>query len=181
MMNIAGIDPGLSGALAILDCYNCKLHLWDTPTITVRVGDRNRKRCDPEGYLYALQQHEIHSAALEKVHSTPNDGHTGAFTFGKTTGITIGLLTALEISFVETTPAKWKHDLRVPADKNAARHRASQIFPNCEQAWARAMDDGRAEAALIALHHAIQSDVLVDNPFTLGLVNGAPLRKRGKA
>ena len=180
MTIIGGIDPGLEGALAILDFHNSLLHLWDTPTVTMRVGDKDRKRIDPEGYLYALNQQKIDNLALEKVHSTPNDGHTGAFTFGKTTGVTIGLLVALGIPFSETTPAQWKLDLRVPANKDSARHRASELFPHCAAAWARAMDDGRAESALIALHHAINLDVLSDKPFTLGLVNGLPLKRRGK-
>ena len=180
MRYIGGIDPGLNGALTILDFQKCEMHIWDTPTVTVRVGDKNRKRCDPDAFCDALDMVTLDSVAIEKVHAMPNDGAVGAFTFGKTTGIAIGILAAYQIPWVETTPAKWKQDLRVPADKNAARHRASQLFPLCEHGWRREMDDGRAESALIALHHAISIDVLADNPFTLASINGAPPKKPRK-
>lgn len=40
------------------------------------------------------------------------------------------------------------------ADKAAARHRASQLWPGLADSFALVKHDGRAEAALIALHGA---------------------------
>lgn len=180
MRYIAGIDPGLSGAIAVLDFQTSTLHLWDTPVNIERVGDKNRKRPDVPGIVDALDTYPIDSASIEKVQSTPNDGHVGAFTFGKVTGIVIGALGGLDIPFTEITPAKWKMQMRVPADKTAARYRASQLFPHCSDAWSRVMDDGRAEAAIIALHHAIGNDLSPDKPFGLGLLNGVPYRPKKK-
>lgn len=174
MRYIGGIDPGLTGALAVLDFTNYKLHLWDTPTYSVKVGDKVRKRCDELGYRDALATFPLDICMVEKVASTPNDGHVGAFTFGKVTGIAIGLIIGLDIPLDETNPAKWKMAMRVPADKEAARWRAAELFPQCEDAWKRAMDHGRAEAALIALYTAITKDIAPEQPFTLGLLNGEP-------
>ena len=39
-----------------------------------------------------------------------------------------------------------------PADKDGARARASQLLPWAAHQWARAKDDGKAEASLIALY-----------------------------
>lgn len=178
MRYIGGIDPGLTGALAVLDFETFHLHLWDTPTVSVQVGDKTRKRCDVEGFVEAFLRFPIDYAVIENVQSTPNDGHVGAFTFGKVTGITIGIAAGLDIPLAGVAPAKWKMQMQVPADKEAAVLRASQLFPNCTAAWSRKMDHGRAEAAVIALYAAIQSGLLPSQPFTLGLVNGTPLKRK---
>jgi len=174
---IGGIDPGLTGALAVLDFQDFVLHLWDTPTVTVQVGDKKRKRCDPDAYVAALTHHPIDYASIENVQSTPNDGHVGAFTFGKVTGIAIGCCAGLDIPLASVSPAKWKMQMRVPADKKAAMHRASELFPLCTAGWSRQMDNGRAEAAIIALYTAITIGVTPTQKFSLGLINGQPPKK----
>jgi hypothetical protein len=44
----------------------------------------------------------------------------------------------------------WKKALGVPADKDGARARASQLMPENAWLWPLVKHDGRAEAALIA-------------------------------
>lgn len=178
MRYIGGIDPGLTGALAVLDFQNYKLHLWDTPVNEVKVGDKIRKRCDVVGYCDALAAYHLDLCMIEKVQSTPNDGHVGAFTFGKVTGIAIGLIVALDIPLDEVNPAKWKMAMQVPADKDAARHRASGLFPQCSALWQRKMDHGRAEAAMISLYAAITNGLAPSQPFAMGLVNGEPFKSK---
>lgn len=172
MRFIGGIDPGLTGALAVLDFETFHLHLWDTPTVSVKVGDKIRKRCDVDRFVEVFQHHPIDYCTIENVQSTPNDGHVGAFTFGKVTGITIGIAHALDIPLAQIAPAKWKMQMQVPADKKAAKLRASQLFPNCSAGWSREMDHGRAEAAIIALYSAILAGLKPTQPFTIGLING---------
>lgn len=175
---IAGTDPGLTGAVGVLDFQDFLLHLWDTPTVTVRVGDRDRQRCDPLAYAAVYSHFPLDYSMIENVQSTPNDGHVGAFTFGKVTGISIGIHAGLDIPLASVSPAKWKLAMLVAADKKAAVARASELFPNCTGAWARAMDHGRAEAAIIALYAGISLGLKPTRPFNLGLVNGQPLKKK---
>lgn len=174
MRYIGGIDPGLTGALCVLDFSTYRLHLWDTPTVSVKTGGATvRKRCNPVAFHQALTTFPIDDCTIENVHSTPNDGHVGAFSFGKVTGITIGLITGLGIPLREVSPAKWKKDMLVPAHKEATKARASILFPHCVNGWKRALDHGRAEAAIIALFGAISSGVTPRQPFQLGNINGA--------
>jgi hypothetical protein len=177
---IGGIDPGLTGALAILDFDQFVLHLWDTPTVSVQVGDKIRKRCDPDAFVAALAKFPLDFALIENVQSTPNDGHVGAFTFGKVTGIAIGCCAGLDIPLGSVAPAKWKMQMRVPADKKASKNRASELFPRCTGGWTREMDHGRAEAAIIALYAAITNGLAPDQPFTLGLINGLPPKTKAQ-
>jgi hypothetical protein len=174
MRYIGGIDPGLTGALCVLDFDDYLLHLWDTPTISTKVaGGAVRKRCDPIGYSDAFVRFPLDRLLIEQVHSTPNDGHVGAFSFGKVTGIAIGIAAALQIPTREVNPAKWKKDMQVPAHKEASKARASQLFPNCVNGWKRALDHGRAEAAIIALFEGITAGLVPRKPFQLGMINGA--------
>lgn len=178
MRYIGGIDPGLTGALAVLDFEEFLLHLWDTPTYEANVGGKSRKRPDACAYADAMAFFPIDYCTIENVQSLPSDGHVGAFTFGKVTGIAIGVAAGLDIPLASVAPAKWKMQMQVPADKKAAKHRASQLFPHCTAGWSREMDHGRAEAAIIALYTAIVAGLQPTQPFHLGLINGTqPKRK----
>lgn len=181
MRFIGGIDPGLTGALAVLDFNDFVLHLWDTPTVTVQVGDKKRKRCDPDAYVAAFKHFPLDYVLIENVQSTPNDGHVGAFTFGKVTGIPIGIAAALDLPMPGVSPAKWKMQMRVPADKKASKLRASELFPLCTAGWSREMDHGRCEAAIIALYGAITLGLTPTQKFSLGLINGQPLKPKAKS
>ena len=172
MRYIGGIDPGLTGAFAVLDFQDFRLHLWDTPTVSVKTGANIRKRCNPEAFTEAFMRFPLDYCTIENVHSTPNDGHVGAFSFGKVTGIAIGIVHGLDIPLSQVSPAKWKLQMQVPAHKEASKLRASQLFPNCAPMWSRALDHGRAEAAVIALHGAITMGLKPSRPFQPGLLNG---------
>ena len=60
------------------------------------------------------------------------------------------LLAALNIPVTYVAPATWTRAMGKPQGKDASRHRAMELFPDHQQRFKRVMDDGRAEAALIA-------------------------------
>jgi crossover junction endodeoxyribonuclease RuvC len=51
-------------------------------------------------------------------------------------------------------PQKWKKHFSLDKDKDKSRALANRRFPDNHQDFARKKDDGRAEAALIALYGA---------------------------
>lgn len=163
-----GIDPGVTGGFAFLDTDKSTISIYDTPSLTVVTGDQKKTRVDIDGVVELLLHHNPDTALIEKVHSTPNDGHVGAFVFGKATGLVIGALAGIGIPFDEVTPGKWKKDLRVPADKAEAITVASRLFPSCKSRWPLKKNHGRAEAALIALYRAISNGFQPTKPITLG-------------
>jgi Holliday junction resolvasome RuvABC endonuclease subunit len=165
MDHFCGIDPGLTGALAFLNTTDATLSIYDMPTVKVITGDSTRTRMEPEKLSFIFGFEKPDAVLIEKVHSTPNDGHVGAFTFGKATGLVIGVMCGMAIPWSETTPGKWKKDMRVPADKDKAVTVATRLFPACKRFWTRKMDHGRAEAALIALYLAITNGYSPSNPI----------------
>lgn len=163
-MIVCGIDPGQTGALAIIHHDGKTVELFDTPIITTTVI-RNKKKYNHSEYsetemaslfsknppiLEAISTGTIH-VFIEKVHSMPKQGVASTFNFGMGYGIWLGVLAALKIPSTRVTPQSWKHALMQGiADKDAARLRAMQLYPQCTDQLKRKCDIGRADALLIS-------------------------------
>jgi hypothetical protein len=146
-----GIDPGLGGAVAIIDGLNVKL--FDTPTALTGKGTKR-------DYLIANMTPLLESAAkyqpfcvLEAVHSMPKQGVASSFSFGRGLGIWEGILSAYGIPYAKVAPQTWKKAMLgdMPRDnKDSSRIAATRLFPNASDMLARKKDDGRAESLLMA-------------------------------
>ncbi len=145
-MKICGIDPGLSGALALFedDRFN---QVLDMPTFQMKT----KRTVNADGVSTILREWQPDHVFLELVGSRPGEGHVGAFSFGEGVGVLRGVAAALLLPITRVTPAQWKIALKVPAVKDGARARATQLMPRAASNWQRVKDDGRAEAALIGL------------------------------
>lgn len=151
-MFILGIDPGFTGALAVLDTTTGKLlSVVDMPV-------QKSKKGRPELNLHQLydllkppDDHQV-EAVLEQVASRPGQGAPATFRFGQGYGAIEMALAAHRIPVQYVTPAKWKKHFGLSKDKGVSRGFASQRFPDFSPDFARVKDDGRAEASLIALY-----------------------------
>lgn len=150
---ILAVDPGLSGALARYDGQH--LSVIDMPTYVRPAGKRQiDRRFIDEAELVRLVQvcgMEADWLIVEQVGGIPNQSASSAFTFGRGVGVIIGAAIGIGLKREEVHPATWKSALKVPADKRAARARASELLPAYSGLWTRQKNDGRAEASLIAL------------------------------
>lgn len=145
---IIGIDPGLSGAIAILT--NKQLIIHDMPVYEITQGKSKKRQIDIHKLQMLFSVFEGARAYVEDVNSH-NMGRQSAFNFGKTIGIIEALLAANKVPYTKVTPALWKRCTKTPKDKDGARQRASQLLPDYAEQWPLKKHDGRAEAALIAL------------------------------
>jgi crossover junction endodeoxyribonuclease RuvC len=144
-----GIDPGAGGALALVAGPGRLLAVVDMPTI---LTDGGKRRIDVKELSRLVREMgAVDGAAVELVGPMPRDGRAGAFWFGKAAGLVEGVLAGHGIETRLVPPQTWKRRLDVSKDKNAARARASQLFPSSAGEWKRVKDDGRAEAAMIGL------------------------------
>jgi len=147
---VIGIDPGFSGAIAFLS--SDKLVVRDLPLTKIK----GRKQIDGGEFAGLIHGCEVRMdecilfAALEDVHSMPHDGVVSAFRFGYNAGILLGVLKALGIKVLRLDPGVWKAQMGVTSDKKTSLARARKLFPLNKKDFARAKDDGRAEAALMA-------------------------------
>jgi hypothetical protein len=150
MTIIIGVDPGKSGAIAVLDDGALR-DVGDMPVVGATISAaRLSDMCSrwlPLDYVLAV---------VEDVHAMPKQGVSSTFAFGRSLGVIEGALGALSIPTHYVSPARWKRDLRLGKDKGESRRRAIELWPDRADWFARVKDDGRAEAALIAywwLHH----------------------------
>lgn len=149
-----GIDPGMNGALAIIDERKV-LAVHDMPTTQERVGKRLTKRILIPELLALLRtwsaEYGQPPTFLEKVHSMPNDGKASAERFGRSCGIVECAVVAARLPLTWVTPQSWKRRaglLRAPKDQSRAK--ACDLYPDIAPALTRKRDQGRAEAILIA-------------------------------
>jgi crossover junction endodeoxyribonuclease RuvC len=150
-MIIAGIDPGLSGAVALLDAETgLVIDVFDMPILALSRGGKAKRELDAHALAGALGRDRIGHAFVEQVGAMPGQGVSSVFAFGKAYGIAIGVLATLGLPMSFVAPAAWKRALQVPAAKDGARARASQLMPAAAHHWPLVKHDGRAEAALIA-------------------------------
>ncbi len=153
-----GIDPGASGAIAVLDGAGQIVAIDDMPTVLVRVGKTDRKRIAAARLAQLLEQtaHDTVMVVLEKVGGMTGQSASAAFTFGYGAGMVEGVLAALRLPMAPVTPQAWKKSAGIAADKGAAREAAMRLWPGHAHMFARKKDDGRAEAALMARHGWLQ-------------------------
>lgn len=149
---VVGIDPGFSGAVAIYDAKNKALvSLNDMPLITLP----NSKKSTVDGVALELMLNpyasQVIAALVEEVGAMPGQGVTSMFRFGQASGVVAGVLAANMIPTYYVKPAVWKSQMGLSYDKNLSIEMAVKLFPKHIKSFERKKDDGRAEAALLAV------------------------------
>ena len=142
MTRLIGCDPGKQGAFAVLDDYEGTLSVktYDMPGTI----DGKRQLISDIG--------AVKCAWLERPFFPRMIGIKNAVTIAVAYGELKACLFFAGIPTFEVDPSTWKKSMHLTTDKNASRALASQYFPDASDQWARVKDDGRAEAALIALY-----------------------------
>lgn len=177
-----GIDPGASGAIALIDTDNGLVQVADMPLIDapkkqikkqIRKGGKKAKKpaslvCGRKlaGMLKHLPPDDTR-VAIELVNAMPRRGKKGTvtmgatsmFNFGNSAGVARGVVEALDLRMEPlVSPIKWKrfHGL-LGTTKDAARVLAIKKFPALANDLKRKRDGGRADAVLIAdfLSHTV--------------------------
>jgi crossover junction endodeoxyribonuclease RuvC len=130
-MRLAAFDPGLAGALCILD-GTAVLHLDDLPTYKAQHGQRARVRVELDLHRLAalLKEHAPMHCYIEAVHSMPRQGISSTFRFGESFGQLQGIIVALGILLTLVRPQDWQRHHRIGAERDGYRQRAVQLFPD---------------------------------------------------
>ena len=149
---VIGIDPGLAGALALLTSDGVLLDIDDMPVLAD--GAAGRRAINAPLLAARVRAWGAGQAFCELVGPRPGEGAVGAFGFGRSRGIIEGVLGTMGVPVDMIAPAWWKRRVGIPpgADKkDMARSEAIRRWPALADRFARKKDDGRAEAALIAV------------------------------
>jgi crossover junction endodeoxyribonuclease RuvC len=148
-----GIDVGSTGALALTSREGDLLEIADMPIL--RDGPKGRASVNAPLLAEVVARWHAQSAFVEFVGARPGEGAVGAFAFGRCRGVIEGVCGALSVPVAFLTPPTWKRLVGIPPGKDgakdAARSEAIRRWPDKAALFARVKDDGRAEAALIAV------------------------------
>jgi len=154
MSLFSGTDPGLSGAICFYYPEAHRIEIFDMPVLALTRGGKNRNEIDYYAVGRLFKDRRVTAAFVERVQSMPGQGVSSSFSFGRSTGIILGAIAAHEISIEEVAPQKWQRYLGIPpkAGKDANRALAMKLFPKQAELFARKKDDGRSDAALLAVY-----------------------------
>lgn len=157
---VYGIDPGLSGAIALM--VNGELReIEDIPTRQEGTG-KVKRRVDAAGLAAIVRDWrarfgvDSEQAVIERVASMPSQGVASVFSLGHTAGAVEATMLALGCPVAFVAPATWKRALGCTADKASSQARASLLFPSQAGLWARVKDHNRAEAVMLAHYGSVR-------------------------
>ena len=131
-MKVLGIDPGLTGAIAILEGKNV-IKVFDMPTMAE--GKKNKKQLNSAQLVNIIKENVTNgdevAVIVEQVNAMPGQGVTSMFNFGQTFGAIKGICAALNLPIFFVRPSKWKkHYELINSSKDASRTKAIEMYPS---------------------------------------------------
>lgn len=147
-MRIIGVDPGCTGALALLS-DGILTDVVDMPVLSVRRGKTDKNEVDGLNLVALLHCWQADVGVIEQVGGMTGQSASAAFNFGRAAGAAEYIMIALGLRLVRVPPQTWKKRLGVRGDKDNSLIAAKRLWPAMAHKFARKKDDGRAESALV--------------------------------
>ena len=151
-MIIFGIDPGVSGAISVLENKKV-IEVFDMPTMID--GKKNKRQVNGAHVTNIIKERidnekEI-AVVVEHVNAMPGQGVTSMFNFGQSFGVIKGICSALGLPIYFVRPTKWKkHFNLIKTNKEASRTKVIEVYPEISSKLHRKKDSNKADAILIA-------------------------------
>jgi crossover junction endodeoxyribonuclease RuvC len=153
-MIIIGIDPGINGAISIIENKKV-LEVYDTPTMID--GKKNKRQINSAQVTNIIKEilnkdKEV-IVVVEQVNAMPGQGVSSMFNFGQSFGVIKGICAALGLPIYFVRPSKWKKYFNlIKTNKDASRTKVIEVYPEISSKLHRKKDSNRADAILIALY-----------------------------
>jgi len=153
-MIIIGIDPGINGAISVIENKKI-LEVYDTPTMID--GKKNKRQINSAQVTNIIKERLNNDnkvvVVVEQVNAMPGQGVTSMFNFGQSFGVIKGICAALSLPIYFVRPSKWKkHFNLIKTNKDASRTKVIEVYPEISSKLHRKKDSNRADAILIALY-----------------------------
>ncbi len=162
-MKVIGIDPGLSGAIAILEDGKVQ-NIFDMPVMAE--GKKNKRQLNSAQLVNIIKENtkinEEILVVVEQVNAMPGQGVTSMFNFGQTFGAIKGVCAALKLPIFFVRPSKWKkHFELINSSKDASRTKVIEMFPILSNQLSKKKDVNKSDAILIAkfFHETRSKDI----------------------
>ena len=149
-MRVAGIDPGVDGAAALIDTETRESWVADLP--------QGPHGIDPVALQELLTDAwGVQSVYLEDNRANGRNGSLANFSMGRAEGLIVASVLCAGIPLHRVKPVEWQRgvglsNVKATERKEASRMRARGLFPLLGGSLNRKRDHNRAEALLIAEH-----------------------------
>lgn len=144
-MRIVGIDPGLTGALALVETIGDAIFLCEVEPMPVIA-----KRAQGNQIADLLRHWQADMVVVEDLHAMPR-GSIASFSLGWSCGAVVAVVQTLQQPLVRMRATEWKKLVGlIGKSKDDSRLLATELFPAYASEFKLKKDDGKAEAALIA-------------------------------
>ena len=155
-MKVIGIDPGLSGAIAIIENKRV-LGIFDMPVMAE--GKKNKRQLNSAQLVNIIRENtnnnEEITVVVEQVNAMPGQGVTSMFNFGQTFGAIKGVCAALELPIYFVRPTKWKkHFELINSSKDSSRTKVIEMYPSLSSQLSKKKDVNKSDAILIARYYS---------------------------
>ena len=151
-MRIFGIDPGIAGAIAVLDDKKI-VDVKDLPTMSEE--KKNKRQLNSAQLVTIISENikanEEVAVVVEQVNAMPGQGVTSMFNFGQTFGAIKGVCAALNLPIFFVRPSKWKKYFElINSSKDSSRTKAIEMYPSISSQLSKKKDVNKSDAILIA-------------------------------
>jgi len=145
---VAGIDPGVTGALAVIGEES---QVYDLGVASI--GSTNQ--LSPQALAHQLIESGADVIVIEDNRANGMNGSKANFSMGLSLGVCYGVIGTLGRRLIRVKPHEWQKSLGLGSvvaaqRKEAHRQRARELFPELDDQLSRKKDHNRADALLIA-------------------------------
>jgi hypothetical protein len=153
---VAGVDPGTSPTIAVLDSESGRISIYDELSAATRINGRNTSQPVPELVRFALSESQPDLVLIEHVWMRPVRGPAaqGAVSQARLVAsmhLVWGVAAGLGIRVELVVPGTWKRHFRLRGGaKEDSRLKCLNVMPESARFLMRKMDHNRAEALLMA-------------------------------
>jgi len=174
-MRIAGVDPGVTGAIALFVVSDVRIELMECHDLPTMLRNKTGNAQEVNGPAFAklvdrLQPDRVYIERVRGMVKGPGaagqrGGAVQSFNFGDTFGVLKGVIYGRMTPLELVVPEAWKKKFSLMgAEKDASRAVAQRLFPTAD--LERKKDVGRAEAILIGYYGAqLQARMAAPDPF----------------
>jgi len=151
---IIGIDPGKSGAVALVYQNGCECEVWDMPEEIYFFPTIWKDIEEVYGHPLAVY--------IELAHSMPGQGVSSTFKYGTWYGAALLWAYRFEVDVFLVPPRIWKRGLGLKKNKSASLLMAQSLYPEAD---IYRMKDILDNILRRAVQHGIENDELKDAPL----------------
>src|SRR3990167_3611161 len=106
---VIGIDPGITGAMAVISALGGSVMVEDLPTSPR--GKTGRRQIDAVALARKFDSVPAAAAYVEHAHASPQMGVSGAFGYGETFGMILGVIATHGFAVHLVRPRRWRQEL----------------------------------------------------------------------